>query len=233
MNRSLDKQSFRHEFKYLISEAMMAQLKQRVENLIPLDSHVQGSGKYSIRSLYFDDYFDSCLRDVEEGTDPREKFRIRIYNCSDAQINLECKRKERDKTLKTSCKLSKSDTHRLINGMPLDNIDQQPPVLKKLTLRMLQEGYHPATIVEYERIPFVYPLGNVRVTFDTNIVSSSSFADFFSPNISRRAVLPRGIHLMEVKYDEFLPSFIYDNLQLAELQRTSFSKYYLCRKYKI
>lgn len=226
-------QQYRHEFKYLISEAMMVQLRQRIEHLIPLDPHVRESGKYTIRSLYFDDYFNTCFHEVEDGTDPREKFRIRIYNCSDSKISLECKRKERDKTLKTSCKLTKQDAIQLINGQPLLDIDQQSPVLRKLTLGMLHQGYRPVTIVEYDRIPYVYPLGNVRITFDTQIVSSTDFAQFFSSNIERRAVLPRGMHLMEVKYDEFLPSFIYDSLQIDELQRISFSKYYLCRKYKI
>ena len=233
MNNSLKTQSFRNELKYLISEAMMAQLKQRVENLMPLDSHVQETGKYVIRSLYFDDYFDNCLQQIEDGTDPREKFRIRIYNFSDSKISLECKRKERDKTLKVSCGLNKSDALQLINGQILPNIEQQNPVLRKLTLSMMLSGYHPTVIVEYERTPFVYALGNVRVTFDTQIVSSSDFSLFFSPNIERRSVLPQGFHLMEVKYDDFLPSFIYDSLQMAELQRISFSKYCLSRKYII
>lgn len=30
---------------------------------------------YHIRSLYFDDYYNSCYNENEIGTDPREKFR--------------------------------------------------------------------------------------------------------------------------------------------------------------
>ncbi|MBQ8474159.1 MAG: VTC domain-containing protein, partial [Clostridia bacterium] len=80
-------------------------------------------------------------------------------------------------------------------------------------------------------IPYVYKLGNVRVTFDTNIASSRSLTDFFEPRIPRRQILPAGMHLMEVKFDEYLPDFIYRSLNLGQLQQTSFSKYSLCRKY--
>jgi len=45
--------------------------------------------------------------------------------------------------------------------------------------------------------------------------------------------MPIGQHLIELKYDEFLPDFIKELLELNNLQRTTFSKYYLCRKYSM
>ena len=56
---------------------------------------------------------------------------------------------------------------------------------------------------------------------------------FFSPELPVRPILPLGCHLMEVKYDGFLPDFIYHSLNLGQLRQTSFSKYYLCRKYSL
>ena len=49
--------------------------------------------------------------------------------------------------------------------------------------------------------------------------------------IPLRPVLDRGMSVFEVKWDEFLPGYIKNHLQLDSLQWTSFSKYYLCRKY--
>ena len=77
---------FRHELKYQITDAQVAMLQNRIRHLIPMDSHVGQAGTYRIRSLYFDDYEDRCLRENEDGTDPREKFRIRIYNASSQRI---------------------------------------------------------------------------------------------------------------------------------------------------
>ena len=77
---SLMENRFRHEFKYECSYAQLKNLQCRLSGLIPLDPHAGEDGIYNIRSLYFDDYYDRCLMENEAGTDPREKFRIRIYN---------------------------------------------------------------------------------------------------------------------------------------------------------
>ena len=197
------------------------------------DSHTVENGSYSIRSLYFDDYYNRCMKENENGTDPREKFRIRIYNHSSDRIMLECKRKERGKTLKTSCPLSVEQTKELMAGRVLPDIANQHPVLQKLTLRMLTRKMKPVIIVEYDRVPFVYKNGNVRITLDMNISSSKDIMSFLDEKISRRPVMPSGHHLLEVKYDEYLPDFIYRNIQLMNLKQTAFSKYYICRKYTL
>lgn len=222
---------YRHELKYQITQLQLELLKNRITGLIPLDSHAGQSGSYSIRSLYFDDMENRCFYENENGTDPREKFRIRIYNASADRITLECKRKERGKTLKTSCPLTEEQTRQLMAGKILPDIGQQPPLLRKLTLQMMTRQLRPVVIVEYRRIPYVYRNGNVRITLDTGIVSSSAVHTFLDKKIPCRPVLPVGQELLEVKYDEYLPDFIYRNLQLDSLRQTAFSKYYICRKY--
>ena len=222
---------YRHELKYQVTDAQIQMLKMRIHRLLPLDSHVAKTGAYRIRSLYFDDYDNRCLKENENGTDPREKFRIRIYNGSAEKISLECKRKERGKTYKTACPLTEEQTRQLMAGKTLPNLAQQPPLLRKLTLQMMTRKLRPVVIVEYERIPYVYKNGNVRITLDTNIASSSAVERFLDPQISGRPVLPVGQQLLEVKYDEYLPDFIYRSLMLPSLRQTAFSKYYICRKY--
>ena len=222
---------YRHELKYEITDAQLQLLKNRITHLIPQDSHAGPSGSYNIRSLYFDDQYDRCLRENEDGTDPREKFRIRIYNHSVDRITLECKRKERGKTHKTSCPLTIDQTRQLMRGIPLGDIASQPPLLQKLTVQMLTRRLRPVVIVEYDRVPYIYKNGNVRITLDTNISSSSAVDRFLEKSIPKRPVLSVGQQLLEVKYDEYLPDFIYRNLQLHSLRQTAFSKYYICRKY--
>lgn len=224
---------YRHELKYLISAAQIPLLKSRIENLMQIDPHAKPEGIYNIRSLYFDDYFDRCFYENENGTDPREKFRIRIYNHASDRIMLECKRKEHGKTQKTSCPLTRAQAEQLIAGTPVPQTADLLPLLNKLTLQMRTQGLRPVVIVEYERIPYVYRSGNVRVTFDTQIASSSNITDFFSETLPKRPIMPAGQHLLEVKFDEFLPDFIYRSLNLGTLQLAAYSKYYLCRKYAL
>jgi hypothetical protein len=222
---------YRHEQKYLISSGQLRLIKSRIECLMKKDSNVGEKGYYNIRSLYFDDYYDRCYYENENGTDPREKFRIRIYNHSSERISLECKRKEHGKTLKNSCKLTKEQCEKLINNEYIRDIANQPEVLKKLTMEMMSRKLHPKVIVEYDRIPYVYRYGNVRVTLDINVSSSSFTENFLSGNIPKRPIMQQGLHLLEVKWDEYLPDTIYTALQLENLQQTAYSKYYLCRKY--
>ena len=224
-------QKFRHEMKYVISSAELAMLRNRVDHLIPVDSHAAADGRYTVRSLYFDDYVNRCFYENEDGTDPREKFRIRIYNHSCERIRLECKRKERGKTLKTSCPLTVEQTRLLMSGGVLPDIASQPPLLQKLTMQMLMRRLRPAVIVEYERIPYIYKNGNVRITLDMNISASKEVGRFLDDCIPLRPVMPCGQQLLEVKYDEYLPDFIYRNLQLHSLTQTAYSKYYLCRRF--
>ena len=224
---------FRHEMKYVISAAQLPLLKSRIAPIMHLDPHAGSDGIYNIRSLYFDDYCNRCYYENENGTDPREKFRIRIYNHSSQRITLECKRKERGKTLKTACPLTIEQTQQLIRGIPLPDSEALPPLLRKLLLQMRTRMLRPVVIVEYERIPYVYKNGNVRVTFDTNVSSSSCITEFLSGDLPKRPIMPAGQHLMEVKFDEYLPDYIYRNLNLGLLQQTAYSKYYLCRKFAL
>lgn len=228
-----EERKFRHEFKYLISRSELAHLKMRMGSLMRRDPHVDESGQYHISSLYFDDLDNTCYFENESGTDPREKFRIRIYNGSPSSIRLECKRKERGKVLKTSCSLTRDQADLLVLGKPVPYISGQHPVLRKLTLLMMTRGMRPVVIVEYDRIPFVCSTGNVRITLDMNLTSSSDVLSFFGGAAFKRPVLQAGQHLLEVKYDEFLPDEIYRSLQLDNLMATAFSKYYLCRKYTV
>lgn len=85
-------------------------------------------------------------------------------------------------------------------------------------------------MIYYERTAFVYPVGNVRITFDRNIMASRNPEDFFCPHPqSLVPVLPTGLHVLEVKYDEFLPKFLFDRLEIEDLTPCAFSKYYLGR----
>ncbi len=224
---------YRHELKYVCTAAQLALLQGRIHHLLPLDSHVGEDGMYHIRSLYFDDMDNRCYYENENGTDPREKFRIRIYNGSTDKISLELKKKERGKTLKLSCPLTEEQCRMLMRGEVLPNDREYHPVLQKLLLLMKTRLMRPKIIVEYDRVPYTYRTGNVRITLDKNISSSYRIDTFLDKEIYKRPIMPAGQHVLEVKFDEFLPDYIYRTIQLDSLKQTAFSKFYLCRKFGI
>lgn len=229
--------TYRHEYKFLIDEREEALLYYRLKNLIPLDAHAGEQGHYWIRSVYFDDYRDSCFRQNEDGINERAKYRIRIYDVSDRSIRLERKSKKNGMTCKESAPLTRAQCEMLLKGIPFP-LDLQDPascpeVLQQFLALMRFRGMRAKSIVEYERVPFVYPEGNVRITFDRNMTSSLQTDCFFEQDNLRYPMLSRGQLLMEVKFDAYFPSFIKEKLEIGRLQQTSFSKYYLSRKYTV
>ena len=103
--------------------------------------------------------------------------------------------------------------------------------MKKFYLWLQTKLGRPRVIVSYRRIPYVCHDGNVRVTLDTNIIACDHIRRFFDKTLPGRPVMPLGRDLLEVKFDEFLPDHIHHTVQTAGLERVTFSKYYLCRKF--
>ena len=67
-------------------------MELRMKHLLKKDPHASDGG-YMIRSLYFDDYWNSAYEEKESGILMRKKYRIRIYDYSDRSIKLERKKK--------------------------------------------------------------------------------------------------------------------------------------------
>jgi hypothetical protein len=208
-------------------------LEMRLQNIMKPDPHTDESGCYLIRSTYFDDLYDRCLNENESGVSPREKWRVRIYNCSDRRISLECKRKEYGMIQKKSCRITREQYEKMCRMEPISITSDNPPLLNRMLLQQQTVLMQPKVIVQYLRRPYICDEGNVRVTFDMNISSSSSFDRFFMEDIQERPVLPKGRHLLEVKFDEYLPDYIYHAIQMTNMRLETFSKYYLCRRYNM
>ena len=219
---------YRVENKYLVTQADLAVLAGRLKAVVPFDPHQTGD-RYEIRSVYFDNAEDRCMEENETGVDRREKFRIRTYGPASQVVHLEIKEKCRGMTKKRSCDLTRQEAERILDGtLPLTFGSRKELNLLQLQMRCSQ--LRPKAIIAYERTAFVYPVGNVRITFDCNISASGFCRAFFDPCYPGAVpVLPAGMHILEVKYDELLPDFIAELLELGTLQQIAFSKYYLGR----
>ena len=228
MESKISEMKYRVEQKYIITEDNIAYLKFKLENVMPYDKHAK-DGIYRIRSLYFDDMFDSFLEDNESGNDFREKYRIRTYNNETDKIHLEIKAKELGYTAKRKEEVTVQECLDFIEGKNWSLKSEDGWVKKKLYSLMLLRRMHPVQIVEYDRIPFVEEKGNVRVTFDKHIVGTSQIHTFFDDVIPGIPLLPTGQHILEVKYDEFLPDYIKQILNEVHVTKTAFSKYYYAR----
>lgn len=221
---------FRHEWKHEISLSDMITIRQRMRAIAKPDEHAV-DGKYLIRSLYFDTPSDKALREKLDGVNEREKFRIRYYNDNLSVIHLEKKSKLGGLGNKQMCSLSQEEAQAIVDG----NLGwmmqcNDRPLIQELYAKMTIQGLRPRTIVDYTREPFVYGPGNVRVTLDYDIRTGLECVDFLNRNCF---TIPAGDApiILEVKWDNFLPSIIRDAVQLPNRRTGAFSKYAACRIY--
>ena len=87
-------------------------------------------------------------------------------------------------------------------------------------------------IIEYNRISYVYETGNVRITLDYNISMDYKTNNFFKKDSPKIPIIDKNMGILEVKYDDILPSYIDWLININKLERTSFSKYLNAQKMK-
>lgn len=224
---------YRHEYKYMIDSKQEHILAIKAAGLMKLDKYTGDEGEYRITSLYFDDAVNSCFYENEDGTDPRSKFRIRYYNDDSMHLKLEKKSKKNGMTLKESCTLTQEECRQMMQGNIPQVTEHTDGTAAKLFSEMRLRKLLPKVIVSYDRVPFVYRAGNVRVTFDKNLTASSDISGFLEGDYAKRPIMQKGESVLEVKWDELLPMHIKEYMHLERLQWTAFSKYYLCRKHNL
>ncbi len=225
-----EKNDLRYEMKYEISKVEAACLIQRLKCCMKLDSHASEKGMYRIRSLYYDTLDDDFLKANLDGTEPRNKWRIRTYDLSPDVSYLECKSKIRGMIRKDSCMIKREDFDTFDKKYRTDGAPESSLINRFIMLKD-QKCLSPKVIVQYDRIPYVYPVGNVRITIDHNIMSSTDTDGLFDPSIKVRPVLETGRCLLEVKWTGILPDHIAHMLGGFDMRWSTFSKYCICRRY--
>lgn len=223
---------YRVEDKFCCTASEMYQLQQRIDTVLQADDSENSAEGYRVISLYFDDLADSCLDDATEGSYRRRKYRIRIYNDSLDTIKLEIKEKLGSRVYKLSKRITTEEMHQLMNGqcIPAAFSMEDPAFLFNLAIKT--QALRPKIIVTYERKAYVYGPGNVRITFDRNIRTSRNTQNFGMQKISYTPLREQD-SVLEIKYDEFMPNFILQLLELNSMQQTAYSKYRLCREHSL
>ena len=222
----------RHELKYLINPAELMALQRRIENVAELDKHCKGGAPYHIRSLYFDDMNDSAFYDKLDGVKDRDKYRIRIYNLSDEVIFMERKRKVGDLIQKDAVRITRRLCDQIIAGDPTGLHKAASPLLQDVYVQMRTKLLHPAVIVDYSRMAYIYVAEHVRITFDLDVRSGLFNKDLFDPNVPTVSPFDANLQVLEVKFDRALPANIEAAIAGTSANRSAVSKYALCRRFE-
>lgn len=219
---------FRHEYKYLITPQDYYLMRQKLKSFMNPDPNVDENGEYRIRSLYFDDIYDTALSEKNSGISEREKFRIRVYNESDEVIKLERKSKVNNYIHKESAKLTREEYNLILNGEIDFLLHKEKNVCKAFYIKYRTHILKPSVIVEYVREPYCLGTGNTRVTFDMYLRAGPAGKDIFDPDIFSATTEIDNQIILEVKYDNYLPGLVRGAVKI-NYGMIAASKYVLCR----
>lgn len=221
------KRRFRNEWKYYLSQWEAQALKTRFGAVMKHDPNVK-DGIYMIRSLYFDDCWNSAYEEKMAGVFARKKYRIRIYNCEDKVIKLERKLKNGNYIYKESANLTREETEKIIDGDYGFLLESGQSLCREFYYECVANRMRPKVIVDYEREPFIMDEGEVRITFDSHVRAGTGEFHIFDPGLPTYEVLEPGKEVLEVKFTEFLPAIVKDILPSGESEFLAVSKYTLC-----
>ncbi|WP_061996464.1 polyphosphate polymerase domain-containing protein [Clostridium sp. ATCC 25772] len=222
---------FRHELKHYINMSDYMAIKNRLTQIMRLDKNANQNNEYKIRSLYFDNLNDKALMEKINGINRREKFRIRFYNDDYSFIKLEKKSKINGLCGKDSAKITKEQCEKIIEGDIEFLKHSNTPLFVELYAKMKGDLLKPRTIVDYTREAYIYPTGNVRITFDKDIRTGIHSKSIFDANVPTISSIDNTFVVLEVKYDEFLPEIIQHIIQTNDRRATAISKYAASRIY--
>lgn len=223
---------YRNELKYSIDYADYLALRQRLRPIMKPDVHVRSDGRYTIRSIYFDNYSDKALQEKLDGVAKREKFRIRYYNDDFSYITLEKKMKYNNLCLKLDAPLTEAECRMLLDGKLDWMLTHSSKLVQELYVKMKSAQLRPRVLVSYTREPYIFAPGNVRVTFDSNIRTTLWHKDYLEPEVRDISATDKPNQMiLEVKYDDFLPEIIKDLIQTDRVRQQALSKYCACRRF--
>ncbi len=223
----------RQEKKYLLNMFRTKELESLLQVTLNSDPHNRkgefGNKGYMVRSLYFDTIDDTDFREKIDGIGERRKIRIRIYDTKAQHTKLELKEKHGDFQRKRSLLISRRETEELIEGKYECLLNREEEFAHEIYGKMKEKVYLPKCIVEYERMAWFVPENDIRITLDGDIRGTESNFDLFSDKLLLYPVSDITMTTLEVKFNNFLLSYVRDLLSLHEEAQISASKYCMAR----
>lgn len=227
---------YRFEIKYQISLKERDNLIKFIHPFMNLDPHIQNNYDYEVRSLYFDSNFHHSFLEKKDGIAIRHKLRIRYYpNFSKNNrefVFIEIKKKIKENVAKSRIYVPLESAINLLDNNHEETklfyeeaSAQDKNTLKEIWFLYKKYNLKPKCIVSYKRQPYFSKVEKTfRITFDTNIMVRKYNFDLRFGGGSK-FVVPRGICIMEVKFNNFIPNWAIKIIQKNDCIQYKISKF--------
>ncbi len=228
----------RYEYKYFVHNSKIDTLRRMILPFVNLDKFAQNTPnkQYTVRSVYFDTPNYDYYFEKVEGIKHRKKFRLRGYNeIGDGNnvVFFEIKRKYEHPILKNRAPSTFNDAMEIFKGNNIEayiaNSKKFPEAVdnvKRFFFHYYQRQLRPVILVIYEREAYVGVCdGTIRVTFDKNLrgVAFPSVDELYSEERARSSI--KDHFILEVKFNDYYPSWMKPIIGILGLKQQSASKY--------
>jgi len=222
----------RYEYKYQLNHLQYRQLHTLIRDRLSPDEHQVSEAGYVVDSLYFDTLDHRSFWDKEGSIENRYKVRLRRYQ-SESKIFLEIKEKRNEDISKYRVALPG------MNDQLVDEnfLNQIPGIPDKISHKVSVALFHPELSIRYLRQAFISDhFTKLRVTFDYDLEAIQLNSECTTTNAFTGLSLPfqspdeQKIIIMEIKFSTLLPVWLLQILQEYNLQRQSYSKYFMAHQ---
>lgn len=211
----------RHEIKFLITRAQKDLILERMGGFLKEDDF----GHSTIRNIYFDTDNYRLVRNSMEKPVYKEKLRIRSYK----------KVKKGDEVFVELKKKYQSIVYKRREIVPLEKavswyenggeFPKDSQIGRELTWFFeFYKPLYPQMFLSYEREAYFSQEGNLRITFDENVLARQEDVSL-SGYIGGERILSPELIIMELKTDKGMPLALAELLSENKIYKDSFSKY--------
>lgn len=219
----------RKEMKYYIPYIQYIALSSLLSKAMKHDRYNVPMKGYLVRSLYFDTLDNKSFEEKMAGLEEKTKYRLRIYGLNDKAVKFEIKKKFNDMIVKESALISREDAKQVQNKNYEVLLKYKDPILNKIYKEFKKCLYQPVLLVDYWREAYVWDFNNIRIVFDRFLKSSSLQLDVFNKDVFATRKIKKCMVIMEIKYNNFIPDFIKNMMQIPNFTRSAISKYAIGR----
>ena len=225
----------RYEFKYFLPKYIGEEIKNHASKFMILDhfANLELKKNYFVRSIYFEDEFNSNFEEKINGYRVRKKFRLRYYNknIDNSSVFLETKGRNLERTYKRRVRLDNSDLEIIKQEKLLFNLIKKYPksiLIQDFVFEFYKKKLKPKILIDYEREPYINKHGlYFRLTFDQNL-SCINLNNKLNKNILNKSIeCKSGFTILEVKFERSIPLWFHRIIQSYNLRRQSISKFVL------
>lgn len=221
----------RYEIKYLMPEAHLPELRQRLSSRMAVDANTGGKAE-RVSSVYYDTPDLRFYWEKIEGLKFRRKLRIRAYGepagiDDDATVFVEIKQRTNRVTQKRRVALPYKHALTLCNGQPVpQELEIRSAFANEVLAMVTSFDLQPTAVTTYLREPYVGIDADIgmRITLDHRVCGRNRDFDL-SMESENKFLIPQHLSIVEIKANERVPTWFTDLAAELELTTVRISKY--------